>query len=93
MAKKIYEEANIAAIADKIREKTGGEATYTTTEMASGIDEVYEAGYNAGKISDSYNDGYEAGRNAEWSDMWDNIQENGNRIIMEKGRYSGKICT
>ena len=62
MAKKVYEEANIAAIAEKIREKTGGEETYTTAEMASGVEEVYEAG-----------------RQAEWSDMWDNIQDYGKR--------------
>lgn len=44
MAKKAYEESNIAAIAAKIREKTGGSKTYTPAEMSSGIDEVFEAG-------------------------------------------------
>ncbi len=48
MAKKVYEETNIAAIAEKIREKTGGDETYTTKEMPSGIDAVYEAGKGAG---------------------------------------------
>lgn len=47
MAKKKYEEANIQAIADTIREKTGTEQTYTTEEMASGVNEVYEAGKQA----------------------------------------------
>lgn len=46
MAKKVYEEAKIAAIAGKIREKTGGKTTYKTSEMPSGIDEVFEAGKN-----------------------------------------------
>ena len=41
---KKYEENNIQAIADKIREKTGTDKTYYTSEMASGIDEVFEAG-------------------------------------------------
>ena len=44
MAKKKYEEANIQAIAETIREKTGTENTYDTSEMASGVTEVYEAG-------------------------------------------------
>lgn len=44
MAKKRYEEAKIAAIAEKIREKTGGTETYTTAQMPSGVDEVYDAG-------------------------------------------------
>ena len=44
MAKKVYEEENIRAIADKIREITGGDSTYKTAEMPSGIEEVYEAG-------------------------------------------------
>lgn len=44
MAKKVYEESKIAAIGAKIREKTGGETTYKTSQMPSGIDEVYEVG-------------------------------------------------
>jgi hypothetical protein len=47
MAKKVYEEANIKAIADKIREKSDSNSTYKTSEMPSGIDEVYEAGRNS----------------------------------------------
>lgn len=47
MAKKKYEETNIQAIADAIREKTGTESTYDTSEMASGVNEVYEAGKKA----------------------------------------------
>lgn len=49
MAKKRYEEANIAAIAERIRENTGGDKKYKTSEMPSGVDEVYEAGYTKGK--------------------------------------------
>lgn len=47
MARKVYEEENIRAIADKIREKTGGDSTYKTSEMAEGVAEVYEAGKQA----------------------------------------------
>lgn len=44
MANKKYEEADVQAIAVAIREKTGSENTYNVSEMASGVDEVYEAG-------------------------------------------------
>ena len=44
MARKVYEETYIANIAEKIREKTGGDNTYKTSQMPSGIDEVYEKG-------------------------------------------------
>lgn len=65
MSKKMYEEANIRSIANKIREKTGTETRYKTKEMPSGINEVYDAGVNFGKKS-----GYDS--------FWDNFQNNGN---------------
>lgn len=43
MAKKLYEESNIAAIAEKIRSRTGGDKKYTVAEMADGVDEAAEA--------------------------------------------------
>ena len=46
--KKKYEESNIQAIAEAIREKTGTENTYDTSEMASGVGEVFEVGKKAG---------------------------------------------
>jgi len=42
--KKLYEEENIAAIAEAIREKTGSRERYTPAEMAGGIDAVFAAG-------------------------------------------------
>lgn len=50
MAKKKYEESNIQAIATAIREKTGTEQTYYTKDMASGVNEVYEAGYSKAEV-------------------------------------------
>ena len=44
MANKKYEETDIQAIADTIREKTGSEDSYKVSEMASGVNDVYEAG-------------------------------------------------
>lgn len=43
MAKKVYEESSIAAIAKKIRSHTGGDKKYTVAEMADGVDEAAEA--------------------------------------------------
>lgn len=48
MAKKLYEEENIRAIANRIREATGGNETYTTAEMPEGIAKVYLAGLEEG---------------------------------------------
>lgn len=49
MAKKMYDETRIAAIAEKIREHTKTETKYSTAEMPNGVDEVYLAGFEAGK--------------------------------------------
>lgn len=49
MANKKYEETDIQAIAEAIREKTGSEDSYKVSDMASGVDEVYEAGIFEGK--------------------------------------------
>lgn len=40
MAQKLYEETNIQAIADAIREKNGSANTYKTSEMASAIEAI-----------------------------------------------------
>ena len=75
MAKKIYEEINIAAIAERIRANTGGTATYNTEEMAGGVDEVYTAGIAEGK---------QAAHDA----FWDAYQVNGKRTNYSQG-FSG----
>lgn len=56
MVKKVYEESKIAAIAEKIRSKTGGTETYTTAQMPSGVDTVYAKGETEG-----YSNGYSVG--------------------------------
>ncbi|MBE6739702.1 MAG: hypothetical protein E7565_05230, partial [Ruminococcaceae bacterium] len=71
MAKKIYEEENIRAIAEKIREKTGGNSAYKTADMPGAIEDVFEAGKSQGG-GDSYYDTF-----------WDNYQQNGNRTNYE----------
>lgn len=47
MANKKYEETDIQAIADTIREKTGSEDSFKVRDMANGVNEVYEAGKEA----------------------------------------------
>ena len=76
MAKKVYEEENIRAIAEKIREKTGTTKTYTTEEMPQGIEEVYSAGSSGG----GYEEGFEDGKQAEYDAFWDAFQQNGTRM-------------
>ncbi len=76
MAKKVYEESNIQAIADKIREKTSGDLTYKPSEMPNGIDAVYEAGKAIGGNTE---EAFEAGKQAEYDRFWDSYQQNGNR--------------
>ena len=60
MAKKVYEEQNISNIAIAIREKTGGNKTYKTSEMAEAIHEVYTEGYAVG-FGGGHTEGYEMG--------------------------------
>jgi hypothetical protein len=76
MAKKVYEEENIRAIAEKIREKTGTTKTYTTEEMPQGIEEVYSAGSSGG----GYEEGFEDGKKSEYDAFWDSHQQNGERF-------------
>ena len=69
--KKAYEEEKIRAIADTIREKTGGSTTYTTEDMPSGVAEVYNVGVEAGKLYGDYGQGYRDGKKAEYDAFWD----------------------
>ena len=73
MAKKVYEESNISAIAEAIRDKTGTTDTYTTSEMPSGVEQVYEAGQlseveSAGKAAQSAEAAAESEANAKASE-------------------------
>lgn len=87
MAKKLYEESRIAAIAEKIREKTGTDETYTTAEMPGGVEAVYEAGAasGGGNTEAAYNEGYADGQQAEHDRFWDTYQQNGNRTAYQGG--------
>lgn len=61
MAKKLYEETNIANIANQIRNTTGQYAkNFTVARMANAVKDVYDIGYENGELKGS-NEGYEAG--------------------------------
>ena len=76
MAKKKYEEANIQAIATAIREKTGTEQTYNTSRMASGVEEVYEAGEQSGTDETKLA-------------IWKAMTANGERVYYARTFYEG----
>ena len=48
MAKRVYESANIEALAAKIRELTGTSTQYTTYDFVDGVEAVYKAGRASG---------------------------------------------
>lgn len=55
MAKKMFEEARIAAVAGKIRELTGTDTQYTTATMPEGVEDVSTTGYLAGLMEGGKN--------------------------------------
>ena len=88
--KKVYEEENIRAIAEKIREKTGESISYRVAQMPEGIEKVYNEGKAQG--SGGYDIGYEDGKKSEYDAFWDVYQENGNRTKYNYG-FFGKGWT
>ena len=60
----------MTAIADAIRDKTGGTKKLGLDAMTAGIDEVYTAGI-------------EQGKQAEYDALWDSLQNNGTRTDYE----------
>ena len=78
----------LTAIADAIRTKTGGTGKLNLDQMAAGVTDVYQAGYNAGagtggggNYDEGYNaglaEGIEQGRQAEYDRFWNAYQNNG----------------
>ncbi len=70
----IYEEEEIRAVADKIRELSEAEANYTTAEMPEGVGAVYDKGYDNGyakcteDMQDALQAKYKAGYNSGLND-------------------------
>ena len=62
----------MTAIADAIRDKTGSTEKLGLDAMASGIGEVYAAGYAAGQSAGG-------GSQIGYDEFWDSFQKNGNR--------------
>jgi hypothetical protein len=75
-------DSKMTAIADAIREKTGKTEKLNLDDMATGVGEVYNAGFEAGQNSGggggdteaAYNEGFEAGKQAEYDAFWDTFQ-------------------
>ena len=82
MGKKAYEESNIANIAVAIRKKTQGDKTYKTSEMPSGINEVYDKG-----CTDGYNEGYTKGD----SEGYDKGLTDGKNSVVDFGKFCNVI--
>ena len=90
MAKKAYEESNIAAIAETIRTEIGENSlTFTTAQMPEGVRWVHShgaaVGYNEG-YEDGYNDGYGEGYGEGKSDGYDEGSTEGYYHGVEDGK-------
>lgn len=95
MAKKLYEESNISAIANAIRLKNGSQDTYTTSEMADAIEDIETSGilitksiiengtYNA--LLDDNADGY--------SQVVVNVSSGGGNINIISREYYNSLST
>lgn len=82
MAKKLYEERKIEAIADKIRYLVPNlyKAQFDTAEMPDGIERVYEEGKTKGR-TEGYNSGYGTGYSEGFT--------RGNKTGYDKGYEEG----
>lgn len=69
MANKLYEENDIQAIADAIRANTSDGDKYFVSEMAAGVQKVYNEGYSKGLLAGSGNSGGES-QGLEYTLMW-----------------------
>lgn len=94
MARKVFDDTHISAIADRIRFNLDSTDTYTTAQMPYEIDractinftrgqtvgreEGHEAGYTEGYNSGK-SDGYSEGQTAEYDKFWDKLQQKGRR--------------
>lgn len=81
-------DVDLTAVADAIREKTGGMEKLTLDDMPEQIGGIksYSEGYEAGQ-TEGIEQGYAAGQQAEYDRFWDAYQENGNRTKYERGFY------
>jgi hypothetical protein len=89
-------DSKMTAIADAIREKTGKTEKLNLDDMAAGVGEVYNAGFEAGQNSGggggdteaAYNEGFADGKQAEYDAFWDEFQKDPNYPDGNRGHYS-----
>ena len=89
MAKKLYEEENIRYIAETIRDMTGESRTYTTAEMAGGVETVHAIAYETG-----LKDGAESitvGQLNTIDDIRVDVDESSVNINVPSGYYAEEI--
>ena len=100
MAKKLYEEENIRAIANTIREKSPyftRDRVFLVADMPEGIRNVYEEGHNDG-YNEGYNEGWNDGFDEGWSDGYsqgwdDGIEEGGGSGLVWELNYELDLST
>ena len=96
MGKKLYEESNIAAIAETIRKWTHAHKTYTPAQMPEGVEEAVrdrnQVGYDTG-YDDGWNvgmdEGWEYGFSAGWDDGYAEGEDFGYGAGYDTGYSSG----
>ena len=69
-------------IANAIRSKAVSTDTYTPSQMASAIEDVYASGYATGNVDGferGEREGFDDGKQAEYDTFWDSYQYFGNR--------------
>ncbi len=94
MARKVFDDTHISAIADRIRFNLGSTDTYTTAQMPKGVDRACTKSFEIGQLAgyeNGFDTGYESGRQigldegilqgqkAEYDKFWDKLQQNGRR--------------
>lgn len=98
MARKVFDDTHISAIADMIRYRLSTTDTYTTSEMPDAIDRLYGNAYELGQSyghEKGYEEGYEVGKDvgeaegitAERDKFWEKYQQNGRRTSYRNAFY------
>ena len=99
MARKVFDDTHISAIADMIRFHLDSTDTYTTSEMPDAIDRVYNTALEFGQQNGhekGYEEGYEIGKDvgetegttAERDRFWDKFQQGGRRTNYRYAFYN-----
>ncbi len=96
MALGIYEEEDIRAIAEEIRNWNGYDSPMTVKEMKNGVKEVRESGFSDGfsegrlnGIGEGFSDGFDSGRRSGLEEGFEKGKNTGYAEGLEKGKEIG----